>query len=146
MDQSHPQVMHNRDLLQPAWWAAGLRVGTATDGNCLNIVSVFIPCLNGVFNNPGDTSRLQMVMDDGNFHRPKEIFLAGKGCPMGTVSFDLNHRWTFFFHHFLNDLAVGTFFDLKTAVECFHIRNFIYFALSMETVDKGLEDSKAHFA
>ena len=65
---------------------------------------------------------------------------------MSAVPFDFNHRRTFLLDHFLHDLTVGTVLHLKSAIESLHIWYLIDLPLGMKTIDKSLEDTKAHLS
>ena len=82
-------------------------------------------------------------MYDGNLHLGRRGRLGARAV---AISFDLDHRRSFFFHDFLDELAVGSVLDFESTVECFHVRHLVDFALAMESVDKSLQNAETHFA
>ena len=83
-----------------------------------------------VFSIRGNTSGFEVIMNDGNLHLGRRGRLGARAV---AISFDLDHRRSFFFHDFLDELVVGSVLDFESPVECFHVRHLVDFALAMAT-------------
>jgi hypothetical protein len=103
------------------------------------------PGTDGVFNDPGHPTWLKVVMNEGYFHPLSKGAISG--CVLAlAVSLNLNHRGPFLLHHFLGKLAVVPILHFKPPVKGFKVRYAVQLPLSVQTIEKSLEDTKAHLA